>query len=77
MNTVPFYREIFIYLVYISYPFYTSHNCKRSYIYIVSKEYTKKGQINMKRRFYILMLAMVFSIGLAGCGNSEDGGELT
>ncbi|PES71919.1 hypothetical protein CN507_07510 [Bacillus cereus] len=26
----------------------------------------------MKRRFYILMLAMIFSMGLAGCGNSED-----
>ncbi|PFI79096.1 DUF1093 domain-containing protein [Bacillus cereus] len=26
----------------------------------------------MKRRFCILMLAMVFSMGLAGCGNSED-----
>lgn len=26
----------------------------------------------MKRRFCILMLAMVFSMGLAGCGKSED-----
>lgn len=26
----------------------------------------------MKRRFCILMLAMVFSMGLVGCGKSED-----
>ncbi|PER95054.1 DUF1093 domain-containing protein [Bacillus cereus] len=26
----------------------------------------------MKKRFCILMLAMVFSMGLAGCGKSED-----